>query len=128
MRMKNSTTRLEKAIRIATEAHFGQEDRFGAPYILHPLRVMCRVNTDDEKTVAILHDVVEDTDWTFSALRKKGFPAKIIAALDFVTKRDGEAYDRFVERSASNPLALKVKMADLEDNMDIRRMPKLDQD
>jgi len=112
---------LERAIAIAVEAHAGQKDRNGASYILHPLRVMARVQSDDEKIVAILHDVVEDTDWTFDDLRQEGFSAELIAALDCVTKREGEAYEDFVKRSASNVLAKRVKIADLEDNMDIRR-------
>ncbi|HXS68623.1 MAG TPA: GTP pyrophosphokinase [Candidatus Polarisedimenticolia bacterium] len=112
---------LERAIAIAVEAHAGQKDRNGASYILHPLRVMARVQSDDEKIVAILHDVVEDTDWTFDDLRQEGFSAELIAALDCVTKREGEAYEDFVKRSASNALAKRVKIADLEDNMDIRR-------
>ena len=112
---------LERAIAIAVEAHAGQKDRNGASYILHPLRVMARVQSDDEKIVAILHDVVEDTDWTFDDLRQEGFSEELIAALDCVTKREGEAYEDFVKRSASNALAKRVKIADLEDNMDIRR-------
>ena len=116
---------LEEALRIATQAHAGQVDRYGQPYILHPLRVMARVETVDEKIVAILHDVVEDTDWTFPQLREAGFPTHIIEALDCVTKREGEEYSAFVERSASNPLALRVKLADLEDNMDLRRLDEI---
>jgi (p)ppGpp synthase/HD superfamily hydrolase len=116
---------LEKAIGIAVEAHRGQKDRYGAPYILHPLRVMARVDTDTEKTVAILHDVVEDTKWTFEDLKREGFPADVLQALDGVTKREGEEYDAFVERSASHPLARRVKLADLEDNMDLRRFKSL---
>ncbi|HWX22349.1 MAG TPA: GTP pyrophosphokinase [Candidatus Binatia bacterium] len=113
---------LEKAIGIAMEAHRGQKDRYGAPYILHPLRVMGRVETPAEKTVAILHDVVEDTDWTLEALKGEGFSEEVLAALDGVTKREGEAYEDFVKRSARHPLARRVKAADLEDNMDVRRM------
>ena len=112
---------LERAVAIAVEAHAGQKDRNGASYILHPLRVMARVQSDEEKIVAILHDVVEDTDWTFDDLRQEGFSEELIAALDCVTKREGEAYEDFVKRSASNVLAKRVKIADLEDNMDIRR-------
>ena len=112
---------LERAIAIAVEAHAGQKDRSGASYILHPLRVMARVSTDDEKIVAILYDVVEDTDWTFDDLRKEGFSEEIITALDGVTKREGEPYEDFVKRSATNQLACRVKIADLEDNMDLRR-------
>ena len=113
---------LEKAIGIAVEAHRGQRDRYGLPYILHPVRVMCRLESTAGKIVGILHDVVEDTDWTFKDLEKEGFPAAIIEALDSVTKREGEAYEDFVKRSASNPLGRKVKIADLEDNMDVRRL------
>jgi (p)ppGpp synthase/HD superfamily hydrolase len=116
---------LEAAIQIAVQAHAGQKDKNGQPYILHPLRVMARVQTDDEKIVAILHDVVEDTSWTPDQLRKRGFPEHILQALDCVTKRAGEAYEDFVTRSASNPIAIRVKLADLEDNMDLRRLPEI---
>lgn len=112
---------LEKAIGIAVHAHRGQKDRYGAPYILHPLRVMDRVSAISEKIVAILHDVVEDTDWTFEGLQNEGFPEPLLDALHCVTKKEGEAYEAFVERSASNPLARRVKLADLDDNMDLRR-------
>ena len=113
---------LEKAISIAVEAHRGQKDKSGAPYILHPLSVMSRVAGETEKIVAVLHDVVEDTPWTMEALRREGFPDEVLTALDCVTKREGEAYDDFVKRSGSNPVARLVKLADLEDNMDLRRM------
>jgi len=113
---------LEKAVAIAVDAHRGQRDRYGAPYILHPLRVMARVATPIEKTVAILHDVVEDTAWTFQDLKREGFSAPVIEALKCVTKKSGEAYEDFVQRSASNLLACRIKLADLEDNMDLRRM------
>lgn len=121
----NDQDLLAKAIKIATEAHQGQKDRYGAPYILHPLRVMQRLMTLAEKTVGILHDVVEDTDWTFEALKKEGFPDDLLAALKAVTKQDGEDYEQFVRRSAANPLGRRVKLADLEDNMDLRRMPQV---
>lgn len=89
---------LERAIAIAVEAHKGQKDKSGAPYILHPLRVMGRVNPDTEKIVAVLHDVIEDTRWTFDDLRKEGFSEDVIQAIDCVTKRDGESYEDFVKR------------------------------
>jgi len=117
----NDFEMLDLAIGIAVEAPRGQKDRCGAPYILHPLRVMFRVSTSRDRVVAILHDVVEDTDWTIDALAKKGFPPEITEAVDCLTKREGEPYDQFVQRSASNPIARKVKLADLEDNMDVRR-------
>src|SRR5205085_1061747 len=121
----NELDLLEKAIGIASEAHQGQKDRYGAPYITHAIRVMERLDDPTEKVVGILHDVVEDTDWSFEDLRKEGFPQSILDALDCVTKRDGEAYDDFVKRSASNALAKAVKLADLEDNMDLGRFPEV---
>ena len=116
---------LEKAIRIAADAHRWTKRRNGTPYVLHPLRIMYRVHTEDEKVLAVLHDVVEDTHWTIDGLRREGFPDNILDALDCVTKRAGESYDTFVARSASNPLARKVKLADLEDNMNLRELPEL---
>jgi (p)ppGpp synthase/HD superfamily hydrolase len=113
---------LEKAISIATQAHLGQRDKMGAPYITHPLRVMARVDTEAEKIVAILHDVVEDTPVTMENLKSEGFPDELLQALDCVTNRPDEPYEDFVQRSASNPIALRVKIADLEDNMDVRRL------
>jgi len=115
---------LENAIAIAVEAHRGKLDKAGQPYILHPLRVMFRVETEDEKIVAILHDVVEDHGdiWPVERLRLAGFSPHVLKALDCVTKRDGESNEKFIERSASNSIALHVKLADLEDNLDVRRL------
>jgi (p)ppGpp synthase/HD superfamily hydrolase len=124
----NEEQLLEKAIAIAVEAHRGQRDRYGLPYILHPIRVMCSVGSVIEKTVAILHDVVEDTDWTFTDLQEEGFSRTVLDALDSVTKREGEAYEEFVKRSANNPVGRKVKLADLEDNMDLRRLRQITED
>jgi (p)ppGpp synthase/HD superfamily hydrolase len=121
----NASVLLEKAIGIAVEAHRGQKDKYGAPYILHPLRVMNRLADTPGKIVAILHDVVEDSDWRLQDLKREGFPKAILDALDCVTRRDSESYEQFVRRSASNPLARRVKLADLEDNMDLRRIPVL---
>ena len=113
---------LERAIAIAVGAHHGALDKSGQPYILHPLRVMCRLTGTDEKIVAVLHDVVEDTPWTMEQLRAEGFSDRVLDALDRVTQREGEPYDEFVERSAANPVSRAVKIADIEDNMDIRRL------
>jgi len=118
-------SKLEDAIIIAAEAHKGQRDKYGAPYILHPLRVMARVKTEDEMTAAILHDTVEDTEWTFDALRDAGFSEQIVEAVDCLTKRDSEYYDSLIERARRNPLARRVKIADLEDNMDVRRIAEV---
>ena len=117
---------LERAIEIATEAHKGQYDKAGNDYIGHPLRVMEMGTTETEKIVGVLHDVVEDTDWTFEALAAEGFSEEVIAALRCVTKlSENENYDDFIERVKKNPLAVAVKINDLSDNMDIRRLPYL---
>lgn len=123
--MRTNQELLARAVSIAEKAHAAQKDRYGAPYILHPLRVMARVHSPEERIVAVLHDVVEDTDWTFDQLAAEGFSPEIIQALDSVTKRPGEPYPLFVQRSAANPMGRKVKLADLEDNMDLRRMTDL---
>lgn len=113
---------LEKAIIIATKAHSGQVDKAEESYVLHPLRVMLKLKTEDEKIVGVLHDVIEDTDVTYDDLRKEGFSEIIIEALKRVTKIDGEDYMDFVKRAKENPISSKVKLADLEDNMDINRI------
>ena len=107
------------------EAHRAQKDKFGRPSILHPLRVMQRVETDAEKIVAVLHDVVADTNWTLARLAERGFPKHLLDALDCVTKRKGESYTALMRRCASHPIARRVKLADLEDNMDLRRLPQI---
>lgn len=117
---------LERAIQIATEAHKGQLDKAGRDYIGHPLRVMEMGKTEDEKIVGVLHDVIEDTDWTFEMLEAEGFSREVIEALKCVTKlSENENYDEFIERVRKNPLAVAVKINDLTDNMDIRRLPYL---
>ncbi len=114
---------LERAIAIATEAHTGQADKAGAPYILHPLRVMRAQDSDDARIVAVLHDVVEDCPgWTFERLQAEGFSAAVIDALRLVTKIDGEPYEDFFKRAAGNPISRAVKLTDLQDNMDMSRI------
>jgi (p)ppGpp synthase/HD superfamily hydrolase len=114
---------LARAIAIAAQAHVDQREKSGAPYIMHPIRLMLRMNSETEMMVAILHDVVEDTPWTLDQLRQEGFPEEVLEAVDCVTRRSTETYAEFVERARYNPVARKVKVADLEDNMDIRRLP-----
>jgi (p)ppGpp synthase/HD superfamily hydrolase len=114
---------LERAIIIAAEAHAGQVDKAGAPYVLHPLRMMLRVSSTDERIVAVLHDVVEDCPgWTFDRFRSEGFSEHIIQALQSVTKRDGEGYEAFVRRAATNAIGRRVKLVDLHDNSDLSRI------
>lgn len=117
---------LERAIEIAAEAHCGQVDKAGNDYIGHPLRVMAAGKTTDERIVGVLHDVIEDSDWTFEMLAAEGFSDEVIEALKCVTKlSDSEPYDKFIARVKTNPLAVAVKLNDLSDNMDIRRLPYL---
>ena len=119
---------LERAIALAVEAHKDQKDRYGAPYIGHVLRVALAGRTEAEQIVGALHDVVEDTDRTFEDLRREGFSEDIIAAVECLTKRgDEEDYDAFTARVKANPLAIRVKLHDLTDNMDIRRIPKVEE-
>lgn len=113
---------LERAIVVATRAHEGQIDKGGAAYILHPLRVMERVSTPEQRIVAVLHDVLEDTPLTLSDLAREGFTVKILAALLALSRREGERYEDFVVRLGSDPLAREVKLADLADNSDLSRI------
>ena len=123
------TGNLEQAIAIAARVHEGQVDKAGQPYILHPLRVMLRLSSDEERIVAVLHDVVEDSDVTFEQLAREGFSDRVLTALEGVTKRPEEGgdagYEAFVKRAAKNPLARRVKIADLLDNMDLTRLSEL---
>ena len=123
-----ATPTLEDAITLATEAHRGQKDRNDEPYIMHPIRVMAQLWGYDERMVAVLHDVVEDTDVTLDDLRRAGYPDHIVAAVDAISKReDGhEPYGEYIRRVKANPLATKVKIADLRDNADLNRLPRVE--
>ena len=109
---------LDRALQVATEAHRGQKDRYGDPFILHPLRVMLRCRTEDEKIVALLHDVVEKSERTLGDLNRDGFSSEVIAAVEGLTKREGEPYLDYIVRARENALARAVKQADLQDHMD----------
>jgi len=113
---------LEDAIVLAAESHRGQVDKAGAPYILHPLRVMLRLKDAADRIAAVLHDVLEDTAITVEFLRERGYSEEVLNALDALTRRAGESYADFIERAAGNPLARRVKLADLADNMDVSRL------
>lgn len=111
---------LDKALEIAIKAHSGQKDKVGDPYILHPLRIMMKMDSEEERIVAALHDVVEDSDITLDDLREAGFSQSILEAVDCLTRRDKEDYEDYVKRASTSPLAKKIKIADLEDNMNFR--------
>ena len=120
---------LSKAIAIAAQAHLNDVDKGGNAYILHPLRLMSHMHTDEEKMTAVLHDVVEDhfhEGWTFDRLLSEGIPQTVVDALKCVTKtHEDEDYTAFIHRAAANPIAKKVKIADLEDNMNMLRFKTL---
>ncbi|KAE9639803.1 HD domain-containing protein [Pseudomonas sp. PB103] len=116
------TQTLERAIAIAATAHAGQVDKGGAPYILHPLKVMMRMSSLEERIVAVLHDVVEDCDISLEDLRQEGFSEDVLTAIAAVTKVPGESYEDFVERAGQNPIGRAVKLADLEENSDLSRI------
>ena len=113
---------LERAIEIAARVHAVQVDKGGAPYILHPLRVMLRVAPGAQQIVAVLHDVVEDSEVTFEDLEREGFSAEVISGLRAVTKIKGESYEDFVARAALDPVGKAVKLADLMENSDLSRI------
>jgi (p)ppGpp synthase/HD superfamily hydrolase len=121
---RNLQRLLTKAIRIAAVVSEKVLDKGGNPYILHPLRIMFRLRTDDPELmmIAILHDVVEDSDWTIEDLRKEGFTERVLKALTLLTHTEGVSYSDYIERIATNIDAILVKMEDLRDNSDITRL------
>ena len=120
---------LARAIEIAASAHRNQADKGGSPYILHPIRVMMSLDTEDEKIVGVLHDVVEDSDvWNFKRLREEGFEENILSALKSVTKAsEDEGYQQFIKRAAKNEIGRNVKIADIKDNLDVTRIGALNE-
>lgn len=116
---------LDIAIKIAVNAHSGQVDKANQPYILHPLRVMFALDNEKDKIVGVLHDVIEDTNITYEYLisNKFGGEIEILEALRSVTRKENETYEEFINRVALNPIGKRVKLADLQDNMDISRIP-----
>ncbi len=123
--MTNTNELLDMALAIATKAHEGQTDKAGAPYIFHPIRVANRCLTDEEKIVALLHDVIEDSETSSSDLLAKGFPRTIVDAVLSVTRNEDESYEDFIKRSRLNPIGRQVKIHDLEDNLDITRLAQV---
>lgn len=118
-------TLLERAIRLATKAHKGQTDRFGHPFILHVLRVVVNARDPEERLLAALHDVLERSDTTVEHLREKGFPESVLTALVHISKLPHEDYEAYIDRVARNPLAVRVKVIDLADKMDLRDVGEL---
>jgi len=124
--MRNFT--LDDAIQVARQAHEGQLDKSGRPYIAHPLRVMGAVRDPHERMTAVLHDVVEDTGVTLEDLAAAGCPAEVVDAVAAISKKPGEDADAYLARVAANPIALAVKRADIADNMSPERLSRLDEE
>ncbi|MGB1251660.1 MAG: GTP pyrophosphokinase [Candidatus Promineifilaceae bacterium] len=118
-------TQLEQAIAIAVNAHAGQIQKNGDPYILHPLHLMMQMDTEAERITAVLHDVVEDTEWSLADLQAEGFPDEVLVAIALLTRQTGMTYEEFIEEIVPHPLARKVKIADVTHNLDTRRLPSI---
>lgn len=108
---------LDKAISIAVESHSGQVNDKAQPYVLHPLRMMFKAVTIEEKIIAVLHDVIEKTTIDLEYLRSVGFSDRIVLGIDALSRRPQENYDKYIDRVAENKLATKVKIIDLDDNI-----------
>lgn len=120
--MKNM---VDMAISIAIKTHAGQVDKAEQAYILHPLRLMTKMTDEESMVVAVLHDVIEDSDTTADDLIQAGLPERVVEAVKCLTRNEGESYDDFIERIRQNPLARRVKIADIEDNLNILRLKEV---
>lgn len=123
-------TLLERALEIAVEAHLGKVDKAGAPYLFHPMRLALKMGSEQAMITALLHDVIEDAGWTRDALEAEGFSQEVLDALECLSKRPEEkgsdaGYEAFIGRITRNELARRVKLADLEDNMNLLRLKTL---
>jgi (p)ppGpp synthase/HD superfamily hydrolase len=126
-KVRFSMNNIERALEIALDAHEGQVDKAGEPYIKHPIRVMQSVESEEEKVVALLHDVVEDSTVSFEDLERR-FSDEIVDAVRGVTKKDDESYSDFIERAKENEISREVKKADIRDNLDASRLGELDEE
>jgi (p)ppGpp synthase/HD superfamily hydrolase len=113
---------LEDALMLAAMAHRGQVDKAGQPYILHPIRLMLALTGEQERMAALLHDVVEDSDVTLGDLTVTGYPVEVVEAVALLTHQEGQEYSDYIEGIRENPIARRVKMADLKDNLDLSRI------
>ena len=123
--MRSGMSGIDKALGLMAQAHAGQTDKSGEPYVLHPLRVMMRLSSPTERIVALLHDVVEDSDISLQRLADEGFSVEVVDAVGALTKHPGEDYDAFIDRVSRDPLAVRVKIADIQDNIDVTRLQQL---
>lgn len=119
------TENTNKALRLAYEAHAGQFDKSGVPYVFHPLHLAEQMEDEESIIAALLHDVVEDTAWSLADLRAMGFPEKALEAVALLTHDPAEPYLSYVARVKENPIARRVKLADLRHNSDLSRIKKV---
>lgn len=119
---------LDKAIQIASKAHANQIDKAGMPYILHPLRVMFKMDTESEMIIAVLHDIMEDCKGiTAYFLEKEGFLEEVVNTLIVLNRHNYTDYEAYICAVAKNPVAKKVKLADIEDNINVLRLPSIEE-
>lgn len=116
------TEKTKKALKLCFEAHKAQLDKSGMPYVFHPFHLAEQMKDENTTIVALLHDVIEDTDYTFNDLIAMGFDGAIIEAIKLMTHEEGVPYMDYVEKIKSNPIARKVKLADLRHNSDLSRL------
>ena len=121
------TKKTKRALQICFDAHKDQVDKSQIPYVFHPFHLADQMQTEAETVVALLHDVVEDSDYTFADLEKEGFGEEIINALKLLTHNDGSKYMDYVAKIKENPLAKAVKLADLKHKSDITRLDVIDE-
>ena len=119
---------LLRAIGLASAHHLSQRDKSGGRYFGHPVRVAENCDTDEQRIVAFMHDLLEDTPVTAQQLLDDGFPPHIVEAVQALTRQPGETYEQFIDRLSPNAIARRVKIADLLDNMDVTRLPVLTDD
>ncbi len=116
---------LQKAIDFAQKALEGQKDENGEPYINHSIRIMNQMETEMEKTVAILHDVLEDSPCSIYDLKELGMPREVIDCVEQLTRKNDVTYFEYIDDIATNDICTKIKLAEIEDNKDINRVRKL---
>jgi len=116
----------KKALKLCFEAHKNQTDKTGLPYVFHPFHLAEQMTDEYTTVTALLHDVVEDTDYTLNDLKEMGYPDEVITALTLLTHDDGSEYMDYVKRLKNNPIARAVKLADLKHNSDLSRYDKID--
>lgn len=119
------TENTNKALRLAYEAHAGQFDKSGVPYVFHPLHLAEQMDDEDSIVAALLHDVVEDTACSLADLQAMGFPAGALEAVALLTHDPAEPYLSYVARVKENPIARRVKLADLRHNSDLSRIDQV---